>query len=175
MVVRFDKSHFSMTESLWLGRNLAEARRAAGLSLGSLARRLRLPEVTLGAYEAGRARFPVRLLFAAARRVGVSPYHLVAGRADRVVNPWEPKVVEWHRLRRLEPEPRLQGPSAKEPEEDEPLQLQEVEGTDKGGGPREARDGDVEVLTGEEAVRAIRFIDGPGPSDRFEPGADDRW
>lgn len=102
MVERYDQTHFSLAESRLLGEQLAAARRAVGVSAGSLACRLGVPEVTLGEYEAGRARLPVRFVFAAAHALGVSPYQLLAGRADRVLNPWGPSLVEWRRVRRSE-------------------------------------------------------------------------
>ncbi|MEE9519758.1 MAG: helix-turn-helix transcriptional regulator, partial [bacterium] len=81
-----DWAYFSIAESRLLGDHMAAARRAAGISAVSLARRLRIPEATLDAYEAGRERLPVPLLFGAARALRVAPYQLLAGRPDRVLN-----------------------------------------------------------------------------------------
>ena len=87
MVIHNDWAYFSMAESRLLGGHMAAARRAAGVSTVSLARRLRIPEATLDDYEAGRERLPVPLLFGAARALRVAPYQLLAGRPDRVLNP----------------------------------------------------------------------------------------
>ena len=106
-------AYFSMAESRLLGGHMAAARRAAGVSAVSLARRLRIPEATLGAYEAGRARLPVPLLFAAARALRVAPYQLLAGRPDRVLNPWGPTLGEWRSVH------RRTGPPASCPEGEE--------------------------------------------------------
>ena len=97
MVERYDQTHFSLAESRLLGEQLAAARRAVGVSAGSLACRLGVPEVTLGEYEAGRARLPVRFVFAAAHALGVSPYQLLAGKTDRVLNPWGSNSSWWRR------------------------------------------------------------------------------
>lgn len=170
MVVRFDRLHLSWPESRCLGRHLAEARRAAGASGGELAHRLGITEVTLRAYEEGRARFPVRLVFAAARMLGVSPYHLLAGRADQVLNPWEPEVAEWRRVRRLE------GPPPKSTQAEEELSLEPVAWDSEGPEAEVSEDGDqepFEALTGDEARRAIEFLDEAGPSGRISEEEED--
>ncbi len=95
MVMNNDWAYFSMAESRLLGGQMAAARRAAGVSTVSLARLLKIPEATLDDYEAGRERLPVPLLFGAARALRVAPYQLLAGRPDRVLNPWGPTLGEW--------------------------------------------------------------------------------
>lgn len=95
VVERYERVHFSLAESRLLGEQLAAARRAMGVSAGSLACRLGVAAATVCGYEAGRGRLPVRFVFAAARALDVSPYQLLSGRADRVLNPWGPSLVEW--------------------------------------------------------------------------------
>ncbi|MFQ5892699.1 MAG: helix-turn-helix domain-containing protein [Nitrospinota bacterium] len=110
MVVRYDRTYFSLAESRLLGGHLAAARRAAEVCPGALARRLKIPEATLRAYEAGRARLPVRLVFAAARALDIAPYQLLVGRTDRVLNPWGPSLAEWQRVRRHVGSPHVRVP-----------------------------------------------------------------
>lgn len=171
MVVRFDKRHLSPKESRRVGRYLKEARRSAGVSKASVAHRLNIPETTLGAYEAGRARFPVRLIFAAARAIGVTPYHLVAGCSDRVINPWGPSLMEWSRTRRSE---YRSGEEKEAPEgREEELVLEDDQEE-----PRASKEGEgepMELLQGDEARRALEFLDKEGPSARMEGGEDDLW
>ena len=62
MVERYDQTHFSLAESRLLGEQLAAARRAVGVSAGSLACRLGVPEVTLGEYEAAFGHRPLKHL-----------------------------------------------------------------------------------------------------------------
>jgi transcriptional regulator with XRE-family HTH domain len=96
----YGRVHFSLADSRMIGGHLAAARRATGISAGSLAWRLRVADATIGEYEAGRTRLPVRVVFAAARALGVSPYQLLLGRSDRVVNPWGPRLLELRSVRR---------------------------------------------------------------------------
>lgn len=172
MVVRYDRTHFSHAESRRIGRHLALARRSAGLSLASLARRLRLPEVTMAAYEAGRARFPVRLVFAAARALKVTPYHLLAGRADRILNPWGPSLVEWRRARLWEGPPAESSEAESEVEMDEQAAAGAVQGETS---PEDGAFGPFSVLKGEEAERALDFLDESGPGGRLDDGDDEGW
>lgn len=171
MVVRFDRRHLSPKESRRVGRYLKEARRSAGVTRASVARWLGIPEATLSAYEAGRARFPVRLIFAAARSLGVTAYHLVAGCSDRVINPWGPSLTEWSRLNRSEGRSDG-GPKLPEAEEEERvLEDDQEEPPAKAEGQGEA----VELLRGDEARRALEFLDEEGPSARMEEREEDGW
>ena len=173
MVVRYDRTHFSASESRLLGRHLADARRAAGVTKASLARRLKIPPATLGAYEAGRARLPMRLLFAAARALGMSPYQILAGRADRILNPWTPNLAELRRVRR--DGGRRSGSFSLAAAElgDEPAVDEERE---KGeGASREGAEGPCSVLKGAEAQRALAFLDEPGPGGRLDDIDDEAW
>lgn len=171
-MVRHDKTHLSFAESRSVGPKLASARRAAGLKASALARWLDLPTVTLGAYEAGRARIPLRVVFAAARALKASAYQLLAGRSDRVLNPWEPSLIEWQRLRRpvVPAEPAERERDAGAP----------VAGGEPGPGREEPEEaggvaGRFEVLSGKEARRALAFLDERGPRGRLEEEGEESW
>jgi hypothetical protein len=97
----------------------------------------------------------------------------LAGRADRVLNPWEPNVKEWHRLGRLGgplSEDILRGKGL----EEEPFEEQ-IEWEAEENGAEVMKDGRVDsflVLRGNDAERALQFLDEQGPSAQLKEEED---